>query len=240
MAIFPSAFSNTSGSSSASTAFAVSTNRLYCSGSSGFASIMGKPYQPPCSKEEEEGQLRVGPWQPRPSPPVSGFLVRGSPTSEPVSQALPTEAFQGGLGTRHIVHPQPFAVAVPKIEFRQYRCRCASLTNPALQDAEVVLDGVGVRVAPDVFAGLVVRMLMLEVAAHVAVLPGIVGVQLRSVVDLAHHDRPQVRGGDARDVHGANAPVALDQGEHGFLAPAPAQALAGPLVAMPVLCPCRR
>ena len=36
-----------------------------------------------------------------------------------VSQSLAPEAFQRSLSPRHVVYAQPFAVAVPEIEFRQ-------------------------------------------------------------------------------------------------------------------------
>ena len=61
--IFASAFSSTSGSSSAPTSFAVSTNRLYCSGSSGFGAgflLMGRPYQPFCQSSRRKKKARCG------------------------------------------------------------------------------------------------------------------------------------------------------------------------------------
>lgn len=158
-----------------------------------------------------------------------------------VGQALATEAFQRSLGTGHIVHAQPFPVAVAEIELRQIpmQVRFADMEVAAgdapLQDAEVVLDGVGVSVAADVFVRLVGYAFMVEVATHMAVLAGIVGVQLGLPVDLSHDDRPQVRGGDAGDVHGADATIALDQRARGFLAPAPAQTALGALATMAVL-----
>ena len=88
VAIFASALFNASGSSSASTSLGGCKEPL------GLLRIVWLwfgllAHGPTVSavlsviKNEDEGQLRVGPRQPRPSPPVPGFLIRGSLASEP-------------------------------------------------------------------------------------------------------------------------------------------------------------
>ena len=158
-----------------------------------------------------------------------------------VSEAFATETFQRRLGARHVVYAQPFAVAVAEVEFGQIPMQVGfadmelAAGDAPLEDAEIVLDGIGVRVAADVFAPLVTYHFMVEISRHVAVLARVVGVQLRLLVNLAHQDRPQIGCGNAGDMHRADAAVALHQREHGFLAPTSAKTALGVFAAMAVL-----
>ena len=200
-----------SGSSLASASSAASRNLLNCAGSSGFGSrfdagflLMGRPYQAAFQSSRMKTKASCGSGNGNRAQirqyRVFSFGDRLR-VSRFVSETLAPEAFQRSLSPRHIIYAQPFAAAVSEVELGQIAmqvCRAnveVAAGDTAFEDAEVVLDSVGVGIAADVLVGAVVHTLMLEVAPHLAVLARIVGVQLRLLVNLGHQDRPQVGGG---------------------------------------------
>ena len=207
MIIFFRAFSNVDVSPLAPSALAVSRNRSYSSGSSGFSPcfgagflVMGRPYQPSRQSLRMKKNASCGSGNGNRAQTLQyrvfslGDRLR---VSRFIGETLATETLQGSIRTRHVVYAQTFAgVAVAEIKLGQVavQMRFADVEIAAgdatLEDAEIVLDGIGVHVATHVFAPLVTYHFMVKISRHVAVLARVVGVQLRLLVNLAHQDRP--------------------------------------------------
>lgn len=169
------------------------------------------------------------------------FLSLGLETSCFIGQSLADDALDRKVSAGMIVNPELFAVGVPKIELGKVavQMRFADMEvaadDAALEDRKEALDRIGMERAAHIFLGPVVQDFVPEVAAHVAILPGVVSAEDRSIVNLPDEDGTQVSGGNAGDVHGADTTTALDQRQHGFLAPASAEPRRGALGAVPVL-----
>ena len=209
-------------------------NRLDWSGSSGSSArfgagflLMGKPYQPSDQSSRLKTKANCGSGngnraQTRQCRVFSfGDRLR---VSRFVGEALAPEAFQRSLGTRHVVYAQPFAVAVAEVEFGQIPMQVGfadmevAAGDTPLENAEIVLDGVGVSLAAHVLVGAMVDAFVLEVSPHMVVLTSFVSVQIGLAVNLGHQHRPKTFGCDARNAHRTNASISLHQREHGHLA----------------------
>jgi hypothetical protein len=116
-------------------------------------------------------------------------------------------------GPRNIINAQLDPVAVPEIELGRVppKVRFADMeiaaVNPAFQNRKVPLDGVGMRVAPEVLADGMVHGpgAASEVPADIPIggsfVTHVAGVGRRMTRD----DRTQGRGGDVRNVEGPHA-----------------------------------
>src|ERR1700683_524106 len=75
------------------------------------------------------------------------------------------------------------------------------------------------RVTTHILASKMVHDFMVKIAVHVAVLTSVIGDQFCLALKLVNQNRPQCRGGNARRVHRANAPLPLQKRERDFLTP---------------------
>lgn len=160
--------------------------------------------------------------------------------SPPIGQALSFDPLKGFCCALCVVYAKRGALVVTEIELGEVAAQMLladmviDAIDPALEDREIVLDGVGVRVASHVFLDTVVDALVArELIAHQAVLPGIVGHEPGAAIYLRHQDRAQRLGVHLGHVMRAHEAATLDQGERDLLA-RPADR-AGALAAMLVL-----
>ena len=143
-------------------------------------------------------------------------------TSPPIGEALAGDAFEGLGGSLRILN---IAVIVAKIEFAKIALEVlladvlVHAVDAALQDAEIVLDRVGVPEATaDVFLDRVIdRAVADELAAYLNVGTGFIGHKVAFAVDLSNQDRAQGLGIDGGDVERVHLAVAFHKSEHGFL-----------------------
>src|SRR5260370_12300348 len=95
-----------------------------------------------------------------------------------------------------------------------------AVVNPedaTLEDCEVILERMRVRVAADVFVGGVINGEMAgEFDADFRVYEAFVGAKMRFAIDDRNDDRAQGLCRDVRDMDGCDFAAAFDQGHDGF------------------------
>jgi hypothetical protein len=146
------------------------------------------------------------------------------PMSRSVSEPLADYPAQGPVRAFQVINTECDPVAVPKIEFGEVTVKVfladvlIDAVDPAFQDREISLGGVSMSVASDIFLLRVNDGLMAgEFLASFPVNAALVSSQVRGFVDPFLKNWPQVRRIHFRDMMGADAALALDQGDDCFL-----------------------
>jgi hypothetical protein len=141
-----------------------------------------------------------------------------------VRQPLAFRASNRLGGPFGILNPKGRTLVVPEIEFRQIPLQVSLRDvviyagDPALENAEIILDRVGVGVTANIFLNAVIDGLVsFERAAHDAVLTGIIRHQRRLAMHLRKKDGAQGLGVDAGDVLRTDPTATFDEREHAFL-----------------------
>ena len=144
--------------------------------------------------------------------------------SRSIGQPLSDDAADYALGALDIIDAQRDSVVVPEIELgevaMQVRRRDVLIgaVDPALQDREVSFDRIGVRIAAHVFISRVVYGLVAgELLADLPINAALVGAKMGGLVDFTFKDGTQVVCIHVRDMAGADAAVAFNQRDDGFL-----------------------
>ena len=174
------------------------------------------------------------------------------PVNPPIGEALSSDALGGGDCALYIVESSLFpfaidldallAVVVAEIKFGRitlemlFADMVERADDPALEDGEITLDRVGVRVPANIFSRLMVHGVMVlehrgedaELAFAIRHKVRLLGIQLRV------QDRAQGLGVDGVNVEGADPATSLDQREHTLFVN-PADGLAVALGAVAVL-----
>src|SRR5215469_5521499 len=143
--------------------------------------------------------------------------------SRSIGEPLADCSAKRAIGALHVVDAKPYPVAVAEIELSKITVKMflanvlIDSINPALQDREIVLGGIGGSVAAHVFLlrmvhGAVTGELLASFPVHAA----FIGSQVRGFVDFGFQDWPQVRCIDFRDRVRADSPLALDQSDDSF------------------------
>jgi hypothetical protein len=160
----------------------------------------------------------VGPERHAPAP-RSGLLVSRS-IGEPLAN-YPAQRQFSPLG---IIHAERNSVIVPEIELGEVAMQVfladmlIDAVDPAFEDREVSLGGIGGCIAAHVFLLRVVDSAVTgEPLASFPIHAALVSAQVRGNIDFGFKDRAQVRGSDLWDVVGADAAFAFDQSHDGFL-----------------------
>jgi hypothetical protein len=158
------------------------------------------------------------------------------PTSRSIGEPLADDSAQCPVRAFQVINAKRGPVAVPEIEFGEVPVKmflADVLIDPidaALQDREVVLRCIGVRIAANVFIlrvndGLMAR----EFLARFPVNAALVSSQVGGFIDPFLKNWPQVRRIHFRDMMGADAALALDQSDDCFLrCGSPIGAVSGP------------
>ncbi len=148
--------------------------------------------------------------------------------SPPIRQALPGDALECLGCAFFVIDAELFAVVVSEIEFGNVALKMLPAdmlirTNQAaLQNTEVVFDGVGMRDPAHIFAfGMIDRTVRLELFGEVPVARSSVRHQVRAFANLPEQERLEARSGDVRDVEASRFAVALDQGKDRVLVAGP-------------------
>lgn len=158
-----------------------------------------------------------------------------------VGQALTHHALNGLDGTLNVLHAQGRPLAVPEVEFAQValQMRGADVVihaiDAALEDREIALDRIRVRVPTNVlFNAVVDRVVPRKVWSDDAILAFAIRHQGGLLIKLCLKDWLQRLGRHVRHMPRLHLAAALYQREHGFLANA-ADDLRVALALVPVL-----
>src|SRR4051812_47499215 len=141
-----------------------------------------------------------------------------------IGQPLSSDALDRDCSAGSVIKAERDPMVVTEVKFAEIPLQMLGADvvidaiYAALEDREVALNSVGVRVAPDVFLGGVVHGLMAcEALADFCINAALVSTQMRLGRNLLFEDRLQIGRVDVRHMKGCDAAVALDQRNYGFL-----------------------
>jgi len=113
-------------------------------------------------------------------------------TSRSIGEPLSLEALQSNVGTAHVINAQPFAVGIAEIELAQIPAQMhvadvlIDAIEPAFQDAEIALDGIGVEHAAHVLLPRVVDgAVSAEIPADIVVGHAFIGEEERLRISMS-------------------------------------------------------
>jgi hypothetical protein len=152
-------------------------------------------------------------------------LGGGFSTSRSVGQPLADDASDRALGARYVINAELCAVAVTEIKLGQIAMQMGfadvevAAVNPALEDREEPLDGIGVcfdtirKLARPLLFSVVHCIVSGKALADAAIGAQFVGHQPALGIRPADNHATEGRGSDVLDLAGACPAAALDEGD---------------------------